>query len=54
VAKTAEELRYKLEGVTWIFHWLYSSGRKMALVSTQPLTQMNMMDTSWGVKATGA
>jgi hypothetical protein len=29
------------EGVIWIFHWLNTSPRNMALGSTQPLTEMS-------------
>jgi len=42
------------DGVTGIFHWHNPSGRTMALVSTQPLTEMSTRNISWGVKAAGA
>ena len=42
------------DGVTGIFHCHYSSGRTMALGSTQPLTEMSTSKVSWGVKAAGA
>ena len=32
--------------VIWILHWLYPSGRNMALWSNQPLREMNTRDTS--------
>jgi len=35
----------------WL-HWPNPSGRTMALGSTQPLTEANTRDISWGVKAT--
>jgi hypothetical protein len=37
-----------------IFHWLNPSGRTLALESTQPLTEMNTRDITWGEKAAGA
>jgi hypothetical protein len=37
-----------------IFHWHNPVGRTMALVSTQPLTQMSTRNISWGVNAAGA
>jgi hypothetical protein len=42
------------DSVIGIFHWIYSSGRTMALGSTPPLTEMRTKDISWGVKAAGA
>jgi len=33
-----------------IFHWHNSSGRTMALGSTQPLTEMSTRNISWGLK----
>jgi hypothetical protein len=36
------------DGVTENFHWHNSSGRTMALGSTQPLTEMSTKNTSWG------
>jgi hypothetical protein len=41
------------DGVIEIFHWHNPSGRTMALGSTQPLTEMNTRNISWGVKAAG-
>ena len=35
-------------GVTGILHWLNSSGRTMALKSTQSLTEMSTRDFCWG------
>ena len=49
VAQLVEALRYKPEGrgldSLWC-HWI--SGRTMALGSTQPLTEMNTRNVSWG------
>jgi hypothetical protein len=42
------------DGVIGIFYLLNPSGRTMALGSTQPLTEMNTRNISWGVKAAGA
>ena len=42
------------DGVTEIFHWHNPSGRTMALVSTQPLTEMSTGNIPWGLKAVGA
>ena len=42
------------DGVIGIFHWQNPSGRKMALGSTQFLTEMSTRNISWGVKAAGA
>jgi hypothetical protein len=39
------------DGVIEIFHWHNTSGRTMALGSTQPLTKMSTRNISWGVKA---
>jgi hypothetical protein len=36
------------EGVIGIFHWHSPSGRRMALGSTQPLTEMSTKGISWG------
>ena len=36
------------DGVTGIFHWHNPSGRTMALGLTQPLTEMNTRNISWG------
>jgi len=41
-------------GVIGIFHWHNPSGHTVALVSTQPLTEMNTRDISLGVKEDGA
>jgi hypothetical protein len=41
-------LRYKPDGVIGIFQWHNPSSRTMALGSTQPLTEMSTMCTSWG------
>jgi hypothetical protein len=41
------------DGFIWIFHWPNSSGRTMALVSTQSLTEMRTRNISCGVKAAG-
>jgi hypothetical protein len=38
---------------TFIFHWRNPSGRKMALGSTQPLTEMSTLNVFWGMKAAG-
>ena len=42
------------DGVTGIFHCHNTSGRTMALRSTQPLTGMRTRDISLGVKAASA
>jgi len=42
------------EGVIETFNWHNPSGRIMALVLTQPLTEMSTTDISLGVKAAGA
>ena len=42
------------DGVIGIFHSHNPSGRTMALVLTQPLTEMSTRNISWGVKAAGA
>jgi hypothetical protein len=56
-----EELRYKPEGRGfdsrwdhWNFSWLKLSSRTMALVSSQPLTEMSTRNISWRVKTAGA
>jgi len=36
------------DGVIGFFHWHNSSGRTMALGSTQPLTEMSTKNVSWG------
>jgi hypothetical protein len=58
VAQLVEAIRYKPGGREfvsrwghWTFHLLNSSGRTMALESTQPLTEMSTRDIFWGVKA---
>ena len=40
--------------VIGIFHWLNPSGRTIALVSAQPLTEMSTRNSSWGEEAVGA
>jgi hypothetical protein len=42
------------ESVIGIFHWHNTSGRTMALGSTEPLKEMSTRNISWGVKAAGA
>jgi hypothetical protein len=42
------------DGFIEIFHILNTSGRTMALLSIQPLTEMSTRNISWGVKAAGA
>jgi hypothetical protein len=42
------------DSVIGIFHWHNPSDCTMALESTQPLTEMSIRNTSWGVKAAGA
>jgi len=37
-----------------IFHWNNPSGRTLAVVSTQPLTEMSTKNISWRVNAAGA
>jgi len=49
--KVANSIR---DGVIGIFHRHNPSGRTMALVSTQPLTEMSTRIISWGVKAASA
>ena len=56
VAQLVKALRYKPEGRgvdSWWCHWNWHnpSGYTMALVSTQPLTEMSTRNISWGVKA---
>jgi len=41
-------------GVIEIFHWINSSGRTMALESTQLLTEMSTRFISWRVESAGA
>ena len=41
-------------GVNGIFHWHHPSGRTMVLGWSQPLTEMNTRNISWGVKAADA
>ena len=36
------------DGVTGVFHWLNTSGRTMALGSTQPVREMSTRGISWG------
>jgi hypothetical protein len=36
------------DGVIGIFHWHNPSNSKMALGSTQPLTEMSTRNISWG------
>jgi len=50
-----EALRYKSEGsvsipdgIIGIFHWCNPSSRTMALGGTQPLTERNIRNISWG------
>jgi len=40
------------DGITGIFHYC-NPGRKIALASTQPLTEMSTRNISWGVKVAG-
>ena len=57
VAQFVEALRYKPEGRGFdsqCCHWHNSSGRTMALGSTQPLREMSIRNISWMVKAVGA
>jgi hypothetical protein len=61
VAQLFEALQYKPEGrgfgsdgAIGIFHWHNPVGRTMALKSTQPLTEMNTRNISWGVKMASA
>jgi hypothetical protein len=42
------------DGVSEFFHWHNTSGRTMALGSTQPLTEMSTRNISWGINAAGA
>ena len=42
------------DGVIGIFHWLNPSGRTVALVSTQPLTEMSTRDIVWGIMVADA
>jgi hypothetical protein len=42
------------DGVTGIVHWHNPSGRTMFLGLTQPLTEMNTRNNSWGVRVAGA
>ena len=39
------------DGVIGIFHWHNSSGRTVALGSTQPLTEMSTRNISWCIKS---
>ena len=48
-----EALRYKQEGVIWIFRRLDPSGRTVALGSTQPMTEMSTRYVSRGMEAAG-
>jgi len=38
------------DGVIGIFHWHNTSGRTMAVGSTQPLTEMSTRNISWGYR----
>ena len=49
-----EALRYKPVGSSGILHWHNLSGRPVALVSTQPLTERNTWNILLGVRAAGA
>jgi len=42
------------DGVIGIFHWHNPSNRTMTLGLTQPLTEMNTRNISWGVNSAGA
>jgi len=42
------------DGVIEIFHCHNTSGRTMALGTTQPVTEMGTRNLSWGLKAAGA
>ena len=60
VAQLIVALRYKPKsrwfysyGFTVIFYWLNPSRRTVALGSTEPVTEMNARNISWGVKAAG-
>jgi len=55
VAQLVKALRYEPEGRSFDFRWCHwnSSGRTMALGSTQFLTEMSTSDVSWGVKVAG-
>ena len=54
-ALQAERWRVRFPvGITGIFHWHNSSGRIMAVESTQPLTEVSTRYIFWGVKAGGA
>ena len=55
MAQLVEALRYKPEGRGFDSQWCHnSSGRTMALGSTQSVTEMSTRNISWGVKAAGA
>jgi hypothetical protein len=61
VAQLVEALHYKPEGRGFYSRWYHRnfslanpSGRTVALGSTQPLTETNTSNISWGVKAAGA
>ena len=59
VAQLVEALRYKPEGRGFDPRWCHwnidnTSGRTMAVRSTQALIEMTTMDSSWGVKAVSA
>jgi hypothetical protein len=58
LALLVESLRYKVEGhgfdsrwCHWDFSLIKPSGLTTALGSTKPLTEMNIRDIPWGVKA---
>ena len=40
--------------VIGIIHWFNPFGRRMALESTEPLTEVSTRNISWGLKAVGA
>ena len=55
VAQLVEALRYKPEGCGFDSRLCHNtSGRTMALGSTQPVTDMSNRNISWGLKAAGA
>ena len=54
LAQLAEALRYKPEVSGFDSRLHNPSDRTVALVSTQPVTEMSTRNISWGVKAAGA
>jgi hypothetical protein len=58
LAKLVKALRYTLEDrgfdSRWVIEIFHLSGRSVAVESTQPLTEMNTRNLSWGKEATGA